>query len=272
MRLVVRNPPRVLAPFVASFWYFEGELPHARERILPSGSMQLLVNLHEDELRTYGGQDAATLRRTRGAVLSGAFARHFGIDTAEQRRIVGVRFEPGGAFPFFAAPPSTVSGAQVELDVLWGRDGATLRERLLEANAPGDVLGRLQEVLLAHAVRPLARDRAVAFALTRLDSGARVGEVIERVGMSSRCFIERFAAQVGLTPKRYARVRRFHHVLASLEPCRTGVGAQLAAACGYADQAHLIHDFREFSGMTPTAYRPRGADERLHVPLSVPTA
>lgn len=56
MRHVVRRPSAALAPFVESFWLFEGELPHARERILPSGTMQLLVNRHEDELRSYDGE------------------------------------------------------------------------------------------------------------------------------------------------------------------------------------------------------------------------
>ena len=58
-----------LRPFVDKLWYFTGDMPHARERILPTGTMQLLVNLHEDELRTYGGEDFARVQRMRGAAI-----------------------------------------------------------------------------------------------------------------------------------------------------------------------------------------------------------
>jgi methylphosphotriester-DNA--protein-cysteine methyltransferase len=69
---------------------------------------------------------------------------------------------------------------------------------------------------------------------------------------------------VGLTPKRFARVRRFGRVLQSIELGRPVAWSQVAASCGYFDQAHLIHDFREFSGMNPTLYRPRGQGDRYH--------
>src|SRR5690242_19379492 len=51
--VVVRHPVAELAPFVESFWYFAGELAQGFERVLPTGKAQLLVNLHEDELRWY---------------------------------------------------------------------------------------------------------------------------------------------------------------------------------------------------------------------------
>jgi AraC-like DNA-binding protein len=264
---VVREPSPALASFVASLWYFEGDLPHRRELILPTGAMQLLVNLHEDETRAYEADGHRVVARTRGAALCGAFARPFGIDTAEQRRIVGVTFRPGGAYPFLAVAASEVSEAHVDLGDLWGRDGSLLRERLLEMPNPRAALAELEAVLLARAVRPLAEDGAVRLAIAALGRGARVGEVVERTGIAPRRFIAQFAERVGLTPKRYARVRRFQRVLASLVPGQAVDWADVAASCGYFDQAHLIHDFRSFSGLRPTAYRPRAADELNHVPV-----
>ncbi len=126
MAFVVRTPSPALAPFVASLWHFEaasGELPHARERILPAGTMQLLVNLDEDQLRSYHGEDHTELRSTRGAALAGPYAEHFAIDTAEQRAIMGVSFKPGGAYPFFPAPADAMRAIDVELDQLWGATG-----------------------------------------------------------------------------------------------------------------------------------------------------
>jgi len=263
---LLRVPPSspALRPFIEWLWYFTGDMPHARERILPTGSMQLLVNLHEDELRIYGGDDFSRVRRLRGVALSGTYARPFGIDTDEQRRIVGVAFKPGGAAPFFRAPADAVREDHVELDALWGRDGRTLRERLLEAPTPVAALRIVEDVLLAQVARPLEVDELVDFALSALDRGVPVGQVTARLGMTQKRFIRHFQQVVGITPKRFARVRRFSRVLEAIEKGRPVDWSGVAVGCGYYDQAHLIHEFREFSGMNPTLYRPRARGDRNH--------
>ncbi|NVB82462.1 MAG: AraC family transcriptional regulator [Kofleriaceae bacterium] len=256
MTFIVRRPAPKLAPFVESFWYFTGELAHGRERVLPSGTAQLLVNLHEDELRWYDDR----VHRVAGAAFMGAHDRPFSIDTEEQRAILGVNFRPGGAFPFF--DPKETSGLHVALEDLWGRQGRLFRERLLEERTPDARLALLERLLLVHAKR-FTIDPAIAFAVGALEEGARVGAVVERLGMTPRRFIRTFEERVGLAPKRFARVRRFQRVLAA---DRAFDWAAIAAQVGYSDQAHLIHEFALFTGETPTAYRPR-VDASNHVPL-----
>lgn len=253
-----------LRPFVQSFWHFTGDLPHARERILPTGTMQLLVNLDEDAFRLYVGEDFGRVERMRGAVISGAYARPFGIDTDEQRCVVGVAFRPGGAAPFFGPPCDALREDHVELERLWGREGQLLRERLLEAPTPTAALRTLEGVLLRQVAHPLEVDEPVDFALGALTRGAPVGRVTSHLGMTPKRFIRRFQEQVGITPKRYARVRRFGRVLEAWEQGRAVNWSAVAASCGYFDQAHLIHEFQEFSGMNPTHYRPRAAGDRNH--------
>jgi AraC-like DNA-binding protein len=253
-----------LRPFVESLWHFTGDLPHARERILPTGTMQLLVNLHEDELRTYSGGDFADVVRIRGAAFSGTYAQPFGIDTEEQRHIIGVAFKPGGAAPFLADSAAALRESHVELDPLWGRDGAVLRERLLEAPTPTAALRIVEAVLLAQVARPLEVDKLVDFAISAFDRGAPVGQVTARLGMTPKRFIRHFQQVVGITPKRFARVRRFGRVLESIELGRPVDWTGVAASCGYFDQSHLIGEFREFSGMNPTLYRPRSPGDRNH--------
>lgn len=93
----------------------------------------------------------------------------------------------------------------------------------------------------------------------------------ERVGLSSRRFIELFRRQVGLTPKVFCRVRRFQQVLERVHREEVHRGdmewAQVALACGYYDQSHFIHDFRSFSGLTPCEYRAAATPHLNHVPL-----
>jgi len=91
-----------------------------------------------------------------------------------------------------------------------------------------------------------------------------VATVADRLGVAGRGLARRFAARVGCPPKRYARVRRFQRAARwaaeSLAAQRVRPDwAGIAAHCGYVDQPHLVHDFREFAGVTPSRYRPRAA-------------
>lgn len=269
---VAPRSPR-LAPFVTALGWHESALPPGRDRVLPSGTMGLMINLDEDELRTYRGPGTAIACRAPGAALCGADPRAVVIDTAEQRRGLSVSFTPGGAAPFFGLPLGATAGQLIGLDALWGRDGAVLRERLLEAATPLRRIAVLERILLARLAapdprRPATADPVVGFAAAELERGRRVRQVSEDLGLLPRTFTRRFQDRTGLTPKRFARVRRLQRVVAAVTPGRPADWAQLAADHGYCDQAHLIDDFRDIAGITPGSYRPRSAAERNHLPVS----
>lgn len=123
-----------------------------------------------------------------------------------------------------------------------------------------------EAVLIEHIAR--SADPAVAYAHSVLESGASVAEASSRVGLLPKTFVRRFREQVGLAPKQLSRVRRLQRILASIHRPADVDWCQVAAQHGYTDQAHLIHDFRDLTGVTPTAYRPSSPQRRNHVPLS----
>lgn len=268
MYVVQRCPGPAVAPFVDVMGYFAVDGPDVRERVIPTGGLQLLVNLQEDELRTYDEDGAGTVHRSGGAVLQGAQSQPQVIDTRQQRAIVLVSFTPGGAYPFFAAPPSATAGHLVSLDDLWGRDGEVLRERLLEVrDDPRELLRRLEQILVERSARPMEPDHGMRHAATALEVGFRVTDVADQLGIGTRSLARRFTEQVGLTPKRFARVRRFQRALASLPADGPPDWARVAAECGYYDQSHLIRDFHDFAGLSPSAYVAHAPREQNHVPL-----
>src|SRR5215472_16287981 len=110
----VRPRSPVLAQFISSFHYHESDLPFAVERILPGARTHIMVNLFEDEFRTYHGAKASDIRRTMGAVLGGPSSQATVIDTREQRSLVSVDFKLGGARAFFRAPMRESSEQLVE--------------------------------------------------------------------------------------------------------------------------------------------------------------
>jgi AraC-like DNA-binding protein len=253
----VPRPP--LDAFVASIWVCrDSPRPHALERVLPTGAAQLIVNLKEDRTRLYDPERPYRYASMAGTVLAGVLSRYQIIDTCQQEYVAGVAFRPGGTAAFLRTPAHETRNADTPLEVLWGRQRtAELRERLLERSdqdAQLDVIeSALRERLQPRAVHP-----AVVFALAafnRVPLTTNVGAVTESIGMSAKRFIERFKAQVGVSPKRYCRLRRFQQAVARAHRGQAVDWVQVALDCGYYDQAHFIHEFQAFAGLTPTAYQ-----------------
>jgi AraC-like DNA-binding protein len=252
---VPRGP---LAAHVERLWLLCDAPAHARERVMPSGTFELVFNLAEDEIRIH---DGAHVRRHSGAVVSGAFSRFFEVETRAHASIVGVHLKPGGAAALLGVAAREHADAHVDLETLWGKAARALRAELCDA--PIDVRlrrleARLGERVAEHAARA-RRHPAVPFAIAQLDAGAAVSALAGRVDLSHRRFIEVFRASVGLTPKLYARVRRFERAIASAR--HVPDGSRLAADHGYFDQSHMIRDFVAFSGFTPRELVRRSSSE-----------
>ena len=264
-----RVPAAPLNASIDAIWYYENApCPHALQRVLPTGTAQLIVNLKEDETRGYhieGGR--LCLTRSSGTVLTGMRTRYELIDSAETEHVMGVVFRPGGLPAFFGVPAHEASDRDVPLDALWGAQACGLRERILEAPQPMAKLDALEQAL-AERWRPRAAHEAVRFALSEIAAfpcESKVAAITASVGLSPKRFIEHFKGAVGVTPKQYCRIRRFQQVLAAAEQGIRVEWTQIAVDCGYFDQSHFIHDFRRFSGLTPTAYEARRTQFRNHV-------
>jgi hypothetical protein len=97
-------------------WYCNDSPPHSRERVLPNGTTELVINLREDEFRIYDRLDRDRFARYSGAMVSGTYDRFFVIDPAQHASIIGVHFKPGSAFPFFAPPATELVSRHVDLE------------------------------------------------------------------------------------------------------------------------------------------------------------
>jgi AraC-like DNA-binding protein len=267
------KPEGILATLVECLWYWEGApAPHRQERLLPQAQAAMIMNLRDDPIAIY--EENGGFRSYGTAVLSGARSNCFTIDCDQQERVIGVQFAPGGAYPFFRMPMSALEDASFDMADLWGREAAWVRERVLAAATPRAMLSVLAACLEERLV-PAKRDTlrlhpAVVYIAGELDlchGPARVQAVTGKIGMSQRRLAQLFHEQVGVSPKTFHRVRRFQHTLQRLRGVRQVNWADLAIDCGYYDQAHLSHDFRQIAGMTPSAYLSAATEHLNHVPL-----
>jgi AraC-like DNA-binding protein len=250
------TPAAPLSDFIELLWLYEKAAPsHDSERVLPTGTVELVINLGD---RASDGFDA---------LIAGPHSRFFVLDTSRPISVIGAHFRPGGAFPFLALPLHELRNQHVALDALRGAHVAELRERLLAAQGPEARLVLLERLLTSWLRDSRARHPVVGHALAAFEGASRrIGDVVEETGVSSRRFIRLFSDEVGLTPKSFCRVRRFQRTVTRLQGVRTVDWADIALACGYCDQAHMIHDFRDFSGLSPSSYLSRRVEHMNHVP------
>ncbi len=263
----VKPTSPLLAASVKSFHYLETEMPFMLERIVPNGQAHLMINLAEEEFRVYDPIRADRVQRHSGAVLAGPHARSTVIDTREQRWLVAVEFRSGGAGQFFSMPMSESCDAIVSLEAVWDRTGRLLREQLLEARTPALKFRVLEEMLLRR--RPQGPDPAVQYAVRALQLGMPLGRLTEKLGLLPRTLARRFSNQVGMAPKRFARLQRLQRVLGAVCQSPAPDWSTLAMQHGYTDQSHLVHEFREMTDITPSGYKPHSAQRRNHIPLPV---
>ena len=251
MTVVVRRPGPPLGGLVRAITYQAGEQPQTSvEKILPGPAASLWINLNRDEFRSLG--DAGQVVQVPGAMLAGPTSRAAVIEFEQGRAHISVTFALGAAGCFFAPPLDVTRDLQVPLGDVWGRPGTVLRERVLEAATPQDALEVVEGVLL-EALCGL-RDPLVVAACGALSAGVPVGKVAAELGVLPRTLRRRFTAQVGLGPKRFAQVQRLQRVVRDLDGCASVDWAGVAARHGYADQPHLVEEFRQLVGVTPTGY------------------
>jgi AraC-like DNA-binding protein len=246
-----------LAAFVERLWHLNDAPFHAKELIMPSGTIELVVNLRENILRIYDPAAPDSYRQFSGAVVSGTYRRPFVTDTKQHASIVGVHFRPGGAWPFFGVDADDLADLHVNLETLWGAGAAELREKLCAAAGAAERFRLLEKALLDHFPTSSEHHPAVKHALSvfsQPETRPLVGEVARETGYSQRRFIQLFSREVGVSPKQFCRLQRFQRTLAAVRRTTAFNGARLAAEYGYFDQAHLIHEFRAFSNLSPTEY------------------
>lgn len=238
--LLERGPGRDLNSLVYRFWCgpkiaAAGQRSH---EILPDGNVDLLLELSDVDCRVR---------------LFGPATRTASILTSNKYDYLGVRFHPGKAPRFAEAKPTELVDNSVELDSLFGIDADSLGERLHCCRS-----AREKTELVESLVRGVALDSQNALTehavklLEARNGQVKVKDLAEQLGVSRRTLERLFAEHVGVAPKAFARILRFQNVLAILRARRFRDYTDLAFACGYADQSHLLKDIRTLTGRLPS--------------------
>lgn len=267
-----RLPCGALRPFVALLWASDGEVSDtagaARELVLPTGALHLVLRLEDQPLRVFRDPEDLQGACLGTAIVGGARAAPYVKDVPRPVASVGALLRPGAAGLLLGAPAGEFTGAHWALEDVWGQVAVDrLRSRVAEKATAADRLALFERALAARLPAVRGLDPRIARALAGLRHGMPVAATAAACELSHRHFTQRFREAVGLAPKAWCRVQRFGRALDRLAAEPTIAWAELAAAEGYADQAHFSREFHELAGLSPGDYRRRAPRQPRHVTL-----
>lgn len=265
-------PKLPLSQFVENIWLVQGFVAdYTREKILPDGAIELIIDLDNRPKTIFDDEASENFRTVSKGWISGERTRYIVIGADSNQSMVGIRFRPGGAYPFFPFPISELSESVTELELIWGGLVDEIREQLAAIDDPRARLVRLESLLLSQARRSLEANRLIAFAVHQLQHSPQflaIRDLANTIGITQKHLISQFEKVVGLKPKSFARVCKFQKVVSLIERESQIEWAAIASDCGYYDQAHFIHEFQSFSGLNPTAYVAQRGDYVNYIPIN----
>ena len=255
MKYVSAVPRPPLDRLIDDLYYLEGAPPYARLTLPASPAALLIVNLGAP-FRIRAGTGTATAGYADGCVITTP-TRAFQFGYPPGTRSVGVHFKPWGLAPFLPMPASELCDRPVTVAQVWGGPAvAELRDRLACADGPRQMLTLLEQELTRRLRETpgLGLVRHTGGILAAAGEAVAIGDLSVAAGVSSTHLAQRFKQLVGVTPKRLARSYRFAATVLAIDPAEPIDWAGLAGDAGYYDQAHFGHEFRAFTGLTPTRY------------------
>jgi AraC-like DNA-binding protein len=265
MRFVPYFPGAPLSRFVELIWMLEGRADYSREKVLPNGAIELIINLGSYH-KVVDRYDKSRFEVFRDCWIAGMQEEHITIEAIDESNLIGIRFRPGGAYPFFSFPISELTNRVIESDQILGPLAAQLREQVMETDVPAERL-HIIEAMLLKRIGEKGSDALVDYAIGKLrgGSGRSIAELSRSAGVSEKHLIALFKKSVGITPKYLSRIFRFQQVLGLVKDLHQVNWTEIAHDCGYFDQAHLIKEFHALSGSKPSEYLKNRDDDENHI-------
>ncbi len=249
-------PSAPLNAYIDGLFYLEGPMPLSRMKMLPMPTVQLLINFG-GAISVYEPGQADPFTTCTASWWVGLWNRYHIAEWPLDAKFFGVRFKPGGAYPFLGLPASELHNQFVPLDIVWGQFAAEMRERLYAAPTIHDGFALLERLLLARLSAAPYGLNVVQYGvaeIARQHGVLSIRALSDDIGVSQNHLLTQFKRMVGAAPKVLARLYRLRQVIQSIDPAQSVDWRLIAHQSGYYDQSHFSNDLMEFLGHSPTDY------------------
>ncbi|MEP7141574.1 MAG: helix-turn-helix domain-containing protein [Ferruginibacter sp.] len=244
-------PPQ-LSKYVRSFWVLEGDGPYIH-RSMADGCAELVFHYKGvfDEITSQDKVESSFIAGLSGQ--SQVFRRFV---TSEDFGIFGVYLYPYAIPQLFSIPATALSNQMPDCDSLLGNEGRLLTDKIFAAN------GNMERVkiIIAFIVKQLykheQKEQGILTVINKIvhsEGIIPVDLLAKSYFLSTRQFERKFKTFSGFSPKLFSRIVRFQASTRRYGNKQLSL-TDIAYDCGYYDQAHFIHDFKEFSGFHPRQY------------------
>lgn len=269
MEAYIHKPAGYLSRFVKSIWHSDGYQPSGRaERVLPSGASQIIINLGHDSFRHFHNPDLGQAYEYEDVILTGMRTRPVFLDAHTRTSTIGIVLHEGAVPALFGIPAGEIYDEVVSLSELCRADMNALKQKLIEIPSPAAKTAALESFLERQLDYSFQLKPAIQFATDQIRNHhgmLSISDILNKTGYSRRWFAQQFREAVGITPKQYARLNRFQHIIGLLRQKESPHWADFALQCGYFDQAHFIHDFKDLSGISPSEYHQNYGEAANHL-------
>ncbi|WP_099463902.1 helix-turn-helix domain-containing protein [Parabacteroides provencensis] len=249
-RFNIIQPSAVLAPYIKHYWLLESDDVINSQRVIPTGNIELLFH-RSCQMKC---KDQIIPRTS----LSGQSISFSDLTPTGVVNMIAVVFHPFGAKAFFELPIYELSNLIVSADDLSLNSLKELEDKILYTTSDDECI-RLIESFLINRLNPFKeynykRMAAAVGTINLCSDELSVSKLAETVCLSKKQFQRIFSEYIGITPKEFMRIVRFHKTLYTLQNNPEMNFTTLAYECGFYDQAHLTREFKLFSGYTPGQY------------------
>jgi AraC-like DNA-binding protein len=236
------HPSADLEPYVEHYWSVAWDLrgmAHERAETLPHPSVHLIF---ESNAR---GRVTGVARGKFSRILEG------------KGSVFATKFTPGGFHAFTGVPVSKLTGTTVRIPDVFGPDGDTLEQAVLNARTDASRIRIVEKFLRTRGPKSdptAARITSIVYAIARDRQILKVDDLVNRYRTNARTLQRLFAKYVGVSPKWVIQRYRLHEAAEQLALGTAVDQSALALELGYSDQAHFVRDFRALVGTSPAAY------------------
>ncbi len=248
-------PQRILKKYIEYYWISKSKHPvNHSAKIIQDGSIYILF-LFDAEYDIKMNNESFT-NISRAHLIGG---RKYNTYFAENglTNVLGIRFRPGGFYPFLKIPAKEISDSFVNLEQLFGNIISEIEEKLYEAKSISDKIRIIESFLLKRISFCLNKPHLPGLTMSnilRANNIASVDQLRNETGYSYKRIERIFLREIGFTPKYLNRILRFQRVLRNIQTESFTTFSELAYNNSYFDQSHFIKEFEYFTGLTPQEF------------------
>ena len=244
-----------LNQWIQFIWMSKGENDTTKSKILPNGVIELILNFGNRQ-KTLDKNTLKMEKYFKDYWVAGLQSQPIIIQSLTDTNLIGIRFLPGGAYPFFKFPVSKLSDTVIEADWL-KPELEELRNAINNLSNHQQITETIEEYLWKKFDGSCLTNESVMYVANKIffsDEDISVSELVRKAGYSHKHFISLFKNQVGTSPKNLQRIMRLQRVIRLAKENPKLKWTDILYQFPFYDPAHFAHDFKELTGMTPDKY------------------